>query len=243
MQNLNTHISKTMNEEDIINFNTAINLYKKNLTQQELINLIAKGTITEKQVSVLKLEKLTSEEDAKILLSNLTGQDGKVREAISFKLKEFMNDPQYINYFYSLDDYSVFLDAIVDINGNICRNIISAIQNLKDYEKFYEYFCPQIAKKTLDLIEKIKKFDLQDGKYKVNKEVFKLYWCLETIYNFYDKFDIPTLKVILSNTKEVQDYTIREKTAKILSKELQNPELLKIKQELKEDKNYYVRRF
>ena len=189
MQNLNTHISKTMNEEDIINFNTAINLYKKNLTQQELINLIAKGTITEKQVSVLKLEKLTSEEDAKILLSNLTGQDGKVREAISFKLKEFMNTPQYINYFYSLDDYSVFLDAIVDINGNICRNIISAIENLKDYKKFYEYFCPQIAKKTLDLIEKIKKFDLQDGKYKVNKEVFKLYWCLETIYNFYDKSD------------------------------------------------------
>ena len=38
-------------------------------------------------------------------------------------------------------------------------------------------------------------------------------------------------------------FTIREKTAKILSKFKNNKELSLIKEELKNDKNYYVRRF
>lgn len=232
-----------MNEEDIINFNTAINLYNKNLNQKELITLIANGNVTEKQVATLKLQKITSKEEAKVLLFNLTGQDGKVREAVSFKIKEFMNNPKYLIYFSSLENYDIFLDAIIDINGNICRNIISAISNLKNNEEFCRHFCKKLNELTIELINKIEKFDLQDGKYKVNKEVFKLYWCLETIYNFYDKFDMPTLKSILSKTRVIGDYTIREKTAKILSNDLKSPELEKIRVELKKDKNYYVRRF
>ena len=48
---------------------------------------------------------------------------------------------------------------------------------------------------------------------------------------------------ILKETKNIQEYTIREKTAKILSKIKNNPELSYIKSELKNDRNYYVRRF
>lgn len=84
---------------------------------------------------------------------------------------------------------------------------------------------------------------LQDGKYKVNKEIFKLYWYLETIYEFSEFIPAETLVEILSKTKSINEYTIREKTAKILTKDFQNDELLKIKKELKQDKNYYVRRF
>ena len=93
-----------------------------------------------------------------------------------------------------------------------------------------------LTSKTLELAKIVKTFDPQDGKYKVNKEIFKLYWYLETIYHFAEFIDI---KEIIFETKDIQDYTIREKTAKILSK-FDNFE--QIKQELKKDENYYVRR-
>lgn len=78
---------------------------------------------------------------------------------------------------------------------------------------------------------------------KVNKEIFKLYWYLETIYEFSELIDEETLKELLIKTKDINEYTIREKTAKILTKNFNNDTLLKIKEELKQDKNYYVRRF
>ena len=93
------------------------------------------------------------------------------------------------------------------------------------------------------MIEPIKKSDFQDGKYKINKEVFKLYWYLETICEFFEYIEKNSLIEILQQTKNIQEYTIREKTAKILSKIKNIPELSVIKSELKNDANYYVRRF
>ena len=43
--------------------------------------------------------------------------------------------------------------------------------------------------------------------------------------------------------KNINEYTIREKTAKILSKNFNDEEMSKMRAELKSDKNYYVRRF
>ena len=81
------------------------------------------------------------------------------------------------------------------------------------------------------------------GKYKVNKEVFKLYWCLETIYEFYDKMEFENMKQIILRSKDVQEYTIREKAAKILTHNFEDTELKQAKSELQNDRNYYVRRF
>ena len=94
------------------------------------------------------------------------------------------------------------------------------------------------------MIDKVKDFDFQDGKYKVNKEVFKLYWYLETLYELADLIPTATIKKILFQTKNIDEYTIREKTAKILTLETFNDnEFVQIRNELKNDKNYYVRRF
>jgi hypothetical protein len=94
-----------------------------------------------------------------------------------------------------------------------------------------------------ELIDIIKDFDFQDGKYKVNKEVFKLYWCLEALNVYYNKIPVLTLKKILLQTKNIEEYTIREKTAKILSNKISDETLMAAREELKNDKNYYVRRF
>lgn len=225
------------------NFNIALELVEKELSQHELIEMLKNGNIVEKQLAALRIQTISSVEEADVLINNLTGQDGKIREAVSMKIYEFMSNPNLLAFFEKTKSYDVFLEAIIDINANICRNIISAITNLKSNPVFCKYFTQKLTEKTLSLLDVIKDFNFQDGKYKVNKEVFKLYWCLETIYEFSDFMEFEKLKEILLTSKNINEYTIREKTAKILTKDFPNDDLLKARLELKNDKNYYVRRF
>ena len=109
--------------------------------------------------------------------------------------------------------------------------------------EFCNLFCSQLVNLTFNLLDKIEEFNFQEGKYKVNKEVFKLYWCLETIYVFWDKINFRDLKQIILRSKNIQEYTIREKTAKILSRGFEDKDLQLAREELKSDANYYVRRF
>lgn len=236
---MNNSYYETLDE----NFTQALKLYEEKYTHEELIELLKNGNIVQKQIAVLRLETITSKDDAKVLVDNLTGQDGKIREAVSLRLNEFMSNKDYLQFFIDNDNYDVFLKAIIDINANICRNVISAISNLQNDSNFCEHFCKNLTLLTFDLLDKIKDFDFQDGKYKVNKEVFKLYWCLETIYNFYDKMNFEDLKKIILISKNIEEYTIREKAAKILTKNFEDSELQQAKLELQNDKNYYVRRF
>ena len=235
MQDLNNNNS----QKHIENFNTVFNIYTEELSHLELINLVKNGSDVEKQAGILKLETINSKEEAKLLINNLVGCDGKIREAVSFKLKSFIEENP--DFFTDYDD--IFLEAIIDINGNICRNVISSIVNLKTNNLFIANFCPKLIEKTKKSIEKVKTFDIQAGKYTINKEIFKLYWYLETIYEFSEFVSIQDLSSILVETKNIGEYTIREKTAKILSKINKNEELLNLQNDLRNDQNYYVRRF
>ena len=237
--NLNNSYYETLDE----NFKQALNLCENNYSHSELLEFLQSGNIVQKQLSALKLKTINSQNEAQILVSNLVGQDGKIREAVSLRLNEFMSNPKTLEYFESPENYQIFLAAIIDINGNICRNVIGAISHLKNNENFCNQFCQELVILTKDLLGKIEKDDFFEGKYKVNKEVFKLYWCLETIYVFWDKIKFEDLKEIILRTKDIQEYTIREKAAKILTRNFSDPELLKAKEALKNDSNYYVRRF
>ncbi len=236
---MNNSYYKTLDE----NFNKAVELMEKELSHAELISLLTNGNIAEKQIAALRLDTIKSENDAEVLINNLTGQDGKIREAVSMRINEFMSNPLLLPFFQNTKSYDIFLEAIIDINANICRNIISAVSNLKNNREFSEYFTRKLTEKTFALLEIIKDFDFQEGKYKVNKEVFKLYWCLETLYNFAEIVDFSDLKKIILAAKNINEYTIREKTAKILTKCFSDSDLEDARQELKNDPNYYVRRF
>lgn len=225
------------------NFEKAYNLMKSNYTHEQLLDMLQNGNIPIKQYAALMIETINSEAEADILLNNLTGQDGKIREAVSLKIKEFSKYPDLKKFFNSSKNYEIFLNAVIDINGNVCRNIISSIIHFQDDENFLKMFCPRLIEKTLSMINIIKDFDFQEGKYKVNKEVFKLYWYLETIYEFYHYIEFKDLKNIIILTKSIDEYTIREKTAKILTREFNDYELEIVKRELKSDKNYFVRRY
>lgn len=227
-----------LNKKNKENFEQILNIYENEYSHEDLINFLKLGSIAEKQAAALKLDSINSQYDADIFMENLTGCDGKIREAVSFKLPEFVikNPELFVKYVQK------FLDAIIDINGNICRNTINAIKYMKNISEFSQNFCCELLKKAAPLAVKAKNFDIQDGKYKVNKEIFKLYWYLEAIYEFAETISQEQLFYILEQTIEVADYTIREKTAKILSK-FQNELFDSLKQKLKKDENYYVRRF
>lgn len=226
---MNNDNSKKYKED----FERALNIYENNYSHEDLINFLKNGSVVEKQTAVLKLDEIKNPDEAQILMNNLTGCDGKIREAVSFRLKEFVaQKPEYF-----LEFYDIFLDAIIDINGNICRNTIFALKYLKPFDEFCENFCSKLCDLTLELAKKAKDFDIQDGKYKINKEIFKLYWYLETLSEFVDCAE--NLEDILNEAKQVKDYTIREKVAKILSK----TDFSDLKNELKNDENYYVRRY
>ncbi len=236
---MNNSYYETLDE----NFTQALNLYEADYSHEQLLEFLQSGNIVQKQISALRLETINSIEDAQILVSNLVGQDGKIREAVSLRLNEFMSNPDLISYFQTPENYKIFLAAIIDINANICRNVISAISNLKNNQEFCNLFCKDLVDLSFDLLDKIEKFDFQDGKYKVNKEVFKLYWCLETIYEFWDKVAFDDIKQIILRSKNIEEYTIREKAAKILTRCFDDEDLEKARTELKNDRNYYVRRF
>ena len=240
MQNLNNLYYKTLDE----NFNQALTFFEKDTPLEKLFEMLKNGNIVQKQISALKINNISNKNQAKILTDNLTGQDGKIREAVSLKIYELINEnPEISKYFYEESIYNTFLDAIIDVNANVCRNIIAALKLLQNNEEFCLYFSKKLVQITQNYIDIVKKTDFKDGKYKINKEVFKLYWCLEAIYEFVNYIESDSLKGILLQTKNINEYTIREKTAKILTKIHDDRELLKIRAELKKDKNYYVRRF
>ena len=196
--------------ENISDFEKSCEFCEKNYSNSELYEFLKNGSDMEKQLSALQIETVSTPDEAKILMSNLTGVDGKIREAVSFKLKCFMQDKDTAKIFNKSEFYDIFLDAVIDINGNICRNVISAITNLKDDENFSEYAKSAIIERSFAVLEKIKKFSYKDKKYVKNKELFKLYWYLYalTIFDFDDKNNLlPLLKAC----SKVDEYTIQEK--------------------------------
>lgn len=240
--NLNNSYYETLDE----NFNEALKLVDKPLSHEELIYMLQSGNIPQKQLAALRLETLKSKEDAETLLNNLVGQDGKIREAVSLKIMEFSSVEEYKDLFLLIDENKFsdyILAAIIDINGNICRNILNALDVFKYNKNFSEKFIQKLLGLISTLLDKIEEFDLTDGKYKINKEIFKLYWCLEAVNLFYNQISLENIKAIIKITKDINEYTIREKTAKILSHEFEDKYLLEVKEALKKDKNYYVRRF
>lgn len=225
------------------NFKEALKLFENNQSHQCLIEYLKNGNIPQRQISAIKLDCINSKEEAQILISNLTGQDGKIREVVSYRIAEFTTNSALRNYFKSNGSYDKFLDALTDINGNICRNTLKIINNFISEKDFIEYFIPKLCSQTESLAIKVLSLGNQDGKYKINKDSFKLYWCLEAIYILGDLINSKNLLPILLKAKDVQDYTIREKVAKILTLNFDDSLLTNIKNELKNDSNYYVNRY
>lgn len=226
------------------NFNTALKMSEQEYDYCALIGFLS-ADIIEKQIAVLKLNEIKSTEDASLLVSNLINQDGKIREVVAFKVNELIQNAEFTKFFFNKNNFDIFIKAIMDINGNVCRNIIEAMVSLKHNNDFSEYFCPELAKTLNSVFDEIEKIDLTAKQYVISKRNFQLYWCLEVLYDFIELMNLADIKETLLKCGVFYDYTIREKVAKILTKEFYNDdiELDELKEKLKNDENYYVRRY
>ncbi len=220
-----------------IDFERAIELSEKDFSHAQLIELLKHDSIVEKQFAILNLDELKSVSDGELLCSNLTGQDGKIREAVSFKLSELFQNETWARLLANDKNFEKMLDGLMDINGNVCRNILEI-----DNKEFLEYLAKNLIKRIKVILEDISKLKIDDKQYVISKRNFQLYWALEGLCKVINLIKPHKLKSILLSCAKMEDYTIKEKTAKIVSV-LETKDFEKIKTVLKQNANYYVERY
>ena len=221
------------------NFNKALNLCEAELSHEGLLNLLETGDVPERQFAALALESVQTPEEARIVISNLTGCDGKIREAIGSRLDEFLASDS-ASYF--LPYYEIFADATIDINANISRFVIDAIRIFSEDKEFGVNYSKILMRFLDEAFDEISKIKFRDKKYILNKQLFKMYWALEGLKNFYKYVDEKNLLEILTKVLNRSEYTIREKATEILIKFKDNEAFTNLLKEVSNDENFYVRR-
>ena len=213
--------------------NKAYNLMEKDYTSFEIFDVLSGDDDIEKQVCLIKLEKLSSEEDANKLISVLTGQHGPVREICSAKINQFLKNKEYQNYFQGEHIREICLNALNDIIPTVARNILEVISLLPDKK----LVCDTLLDRILYLREYEDNEELLSN-HEIVKKTFKLYWYLEALCEFSDIIqENEKINDVIKFVYNHEDYTIREKVAKLLSKMIGFEEY---KQILKNDENPYV---
>lgn len=221
------------------NFNKALELCSQSYTNSDLINMLKTGNIPEKQFAALEISELNSQENAKVFLSNLINCDGKIREAVAQKFSEFVLTDKYRKYFYKYPE--IFSKSTIDINANISRMVIDGLEYMCKDEEFGSAYAYNLTKYIYEAFDGLDKIIYKDKKYTINKQMFKLYWCLEGLKNYYQYIDEDELLKILSRSSKESEYTVREKSAQILALQT-SKKFDSLKQLVKSDENYYVRK-
>lgn len=227
-----------MNTDFDTNFEQALKMSQKEFSHYELIALLREGNVAEKQIAALKLDGVNNLSDAEALINNLTGCDGKIREAVALKIHSLLTEKPEISELFNFPE--IFADASIDINPNVCRLVVESVQILKKTSAFSEIYLNKILEFTQNAFEELDKFIFRDKKYVINKQLFKLYWCLECLKLFVNDIDEDKLFSILERTSQEREYTIREKAAQILIL-LESEKFNSLKEKLMNDENYYVR--
>ena len=174
------------------NFDLACELSEKEFTHQELLKMLEVGNIAERQIAALKFDKVENDVDALALMNNLTGCDGKIREAVALRINQLLTSNIEARAFFNYP--LVFADATIDINANICRLVVDSAKLLKADAEFSKIYLERILEFTKQAFEELDKFIFRDKKYVINKQLFKLYWCLETLQNYYMEIDNTKLR-------------------------------------------------
>lgn len=212
--------------------------YKK----ADIIRILSENDDDKKILALINVKSIDNEFEAGLILSHLIEQNGRIREAASFVLSEFCPDKFVINK----KSKEIIVKGLLDINPNVVRNVIFFIEQS---EILKDDLIEHVIEKTNEILKNLSQFIKEDSPYlknasknfknhAKNKLTFNLYWLLETI-SILNVNKIENLEIILTETSRFIDYTIREKTAKILSKmEVKPPELLR---KLKNDENMYVK--
>ncbi len=218
----------------------AIKYCSENFSHDEIINELKGDDDLKKQLCLIELSQINTQQEADILVFNLTGHSGPVRETTSYKILELISSPKYNKFFQSDNISNTFVKSITDINPSVSRNAVEIIKYVKNSQYLYENILKEINK-TLSNID----IDCKNRSYVQNKKNFNLYWNLEALICIAENINSDEqLFEIIQKISLSNDYTIREKAAKaasIFSKT--NPKYNEILSVLQNDENIYVRKY
>lgn len=218
----------------------AFELCCSEISREEIIEALGSSDDVKKQICILKMEPPENIEEARALVSNLTGQDGIVREAVAVKLNEFVCPPDPCELLLNDEFLQTYSKALTDVNPNICRLIIDFIPYIPGQQKLFNL----IEENVSDLLSDIENASASKN-HVTTKKMFKLYWCLEAVYHIDEKaVNILLLNSIFDRVIKLDDYTILEKTAKIITKNTFFEEKFKgYKRLLSGHENFYVKSY
>lgn len=238
-----------INDENIIlSDNEIINAFvlaSKTFVYDEIIQKLKSNDDKNKAIYILNLDSLKTQEDLYLFFSHLTGYPNDIREACAFKLDEFLNRSDKNSQTFSLltkndNIINTLIKSISDINPSICRLVIGTLNKFN----FQELLQETIIKKSFEIISNENLNTIKKG-YKINKQMFALYWNLEALCNLSLEFNEALKKLIIECANMDEFYTIREKVAKILynNPNFNDNDILTVKNKLKLDHCFYVSRF
>ena len=208
-----------------------------NLPYKTLLALLKTNDFHLKHFALINLNSI-DDQGMDLLFLNLTGQDGKIRECASSKIKDFISDnPKLSSYLEKHSDITA--QCLNDINPQVCRNMVDALRYINNNDLFIE----KVLKKINSIMNEV---DITNAvkSYKFNKQIFNLYWNLYALENILHKqMKNPRQIFSLINTaSKAGNYTIRERIAKIVLKmDSLGFDMVEYKKELSQDENFYVR--
>ena len=227
-------------ENNIKSLNSAFDYCNQSFTHDEIISVLSSDDDLKKQLCILNLDCVLNQNEADILVYNLTRHSGPIRESASYKILDLISNPSFTHFFQSKTIIDTFVNSVSDINPSVSRNAVNIIKYVNDFDYMYSVLINNINA-ILDKQDE----DLKQKSYLKNKKNFALYWNLEAIISISDKLTPKNeLYEILAKTALSNDYTIREKTAKaafIFS--VKNNLFLQISDLLKYDLNIYVKNY
>ncbi len=220
----------------------AVALCEKNYTRDEIFELLKTDSSidsqndVEKQICILKLTDIRSQQEADILTHHQTQHHGLIREACAQKINEFMQNSEFRKYFQTKEISQILLKAVNDINPNICRLIIEVLPYIEDKQYFLEGLYARLEV-IFDELERLKRSNWY------TKKLFNLYWGLEALCAISPECD-SRLQNVVNKCLKIKEYTIREKTAMLLDSLKTDVDfIVQAKKELATDTNYYVKRY
>lgn len=222
-------------EKNMKMLSEAIKCCEDSYSHDDIIQVLKSDDDIKKQFCLIELKEINSQEEANILVFNLTNHSGPIRETSAFKIGELICQNEYKKYFQIKEIIDTFVKSITDINPSVSRYSVEFIKYVDDVEYLYKRIIEEIEKTLAQTDETVK-----NRSYVQNKKNFNLYWNLEAIISLSEKIT-PDEKIIeiLRKTAKFNDYTIREKTAKVAA----NLELKQILNLLKYDDNVYVKKY
>ena len=182
--------------------------------------------------NIIETEEIKSKEDFDNLIKYLTNHPTPLREACAYKLEDI-----YCDNFLDEKVLTTLLNAITDINPNISRSICNII---KKSVTLKEQLCPKIILNIENLIGQLPETQRKQNNknHAKNKILFALYWLMEALFYCYEEQYRENIVKIINKTIAFCDFTIREKSAQLLTK-VDNPPTNLIKC-IKNDSNFYV---